>query len=101
MPIHFRKSNGLTQPEARVYCPPQCGITKDLTRHWRWKVSAKYLAKDISKCFGIKDAYTKERDDDSLRFVLANAWYVYCKKIKHECPYEFGDFVPLFDLEVS
>ena len=87
----FPKGEKWTQPQAKIYLPPQCKIILHKAGGTRWTVTCPYFAAspDRTVSFGTasgRSCYT------SLCLVLQLAWKATTKSTGSECPWDIPDF---------
>ena len=69
--LPFRSESPLGFQEAKDFFPPGAVPSLELVRFKRWRCTAPYMGRHVSKVFGGRAGLSQ---DDSLRFVLAAAW---------------------------
>ena len=83
--VPFKDDAPLSFKEARDYFPPGAIPELELVRFQRWKCSAPYMGKHVSRVFGRRSGFSQ---DDSLRYVLAAAWKAYTASSGEQSPFK-------------
>ena len=86
--IPWNPARGFTAAEARKFAPPNSSLRKDVVRHLRWQIRAKYLSQTWSKGFN----QTGFDDDEALTHVLVLAWNDYSRQAGVPVPWNFSKF---------
>ena len=87
--IPFVLGRGLTQKEAKAFCPPGASLSKDVVRHMRWQIRADYCQPSVSKVFRQS---AEQADNSALLHCLRIAWHKYTLSCGEPCPWSLdGD----------